>query len=173
MIIDVLLGYLTLGLIGSSLYIIYYQIFKTDPKERLFKEKPLEDALMLPLGLLASAIGWPYFIYAAITHKETKDQEPFSVNFDDLTDEMTLTEIEEKHLIVDPLESVPSIPFGFLNAAWKNFLNSEHEIEQIFPFEKEYEQYNRKELNRGYAAVNSQQQVTHYFIYESYYQGDT
>jgi len=172
MIIDTLLGYLALGLIGSTLYIIYYQIYKTEPDERLFKEKPLEDALMLPLGLLASAIAWPYFIYAAITHKETKDQEPFSVNFDDLADEMTLTKIEKKHLIVDPLKSVPNVPFGFLNTAWKNFLNSEHESVQIFSFEKEYEQYSRRELKRGYAAVNSQQQVTHYFIYESYYCDD-
>jgi hypothetical protein len=173
MIIDTLLGYLALGLIGSTLYIIYYQIYKTDPDERLFKEKPLEDALMLPLGLLVSAIAWPYFIYAAITHKETKDQEPFSVNFDDLADEMTLSEIEEKHLIIDPLESVPGIPFGFLNTAWEGFIKSEYEVERIFSFEKSYQRYSQNEVNKGYAAVNSQQQVTHYFIYESYYQGDT
>jgi hypothetical protein len=167
MIIDILLGYALLGLTGSAVYIIYYQIFKTAPEKRLFIEKPLEDILMLPIGLFACTIAWPYFVYAAITHQGIKDQEEFSVNFEDLDNEVNVDEVEKKHLIFDPLDSVPNVPFGYLNSSWAKFLNSEAEVGRIFSFKKVYKRYSFKEIKKGYAAVNDEQQVTHYFIYDS------
>ncbi len=169
MITDILLGYIVISCIGSIVYIVYFQIFKALPEQRLFFDNTVTDLLILPLGLLASTIAWPYFVYAAITHKAHTKHEEFSLKFKDLDYETNVNEIEKKHFVFDPLMSVPEVPFGHINQRWVIFKNSIENEDRMYSFKKTHKGYGHEEIKKGYAIIDSRDIVKQFFVYERFY----
>lgn len=109
------------------------------------------------------------FLYAKLFPAKIRDETPFTVQFADLTESLSLQQIENKHYVFDPAEAVPFVPFGFLYPKWQQFSHMQQDEIGAFTFWS-FAKINNTgylaELTKGYAKVNSQQQVVDYFIYE-------
>lgn len=83
----------------------------------------------------------------------------------DLLQRMTISEIEERETVDDPLHAAPNIPFGFLNSTWAHFAAAaDANDDEIWSFQKErHSTSGRFEKFEGYAAVRSGRVVACFF----------
>jgi hypothetical protein len=159
-------GYWLLGMV----FIITVCLFNPQRNQR-----ETDDIKPVPYILLTCLLGWFWpllvlvFLHTKLFPYEQPKQVPFTVEFADLSESLTLQQIENKHYVFDPAEAVPFVPFGFLNTKWRRFSHVQQDEFGAFTFwsfAKLDQSGYWPELTKGYAKVNSQQEVVDYFIYE-------
>ena len=75
---------------------------------------------------------------------------------------LTLEEIEAREMVDDPLGAVPHVPFGHLNAAWRTFLESRANGDELWSFTAQWQTWLlQPELRSGYALVRNGTPVAH------------
>lgn len=111
-------------------------------------------------------LGWPLAIflkYSQIKKAKTfeikryydKNNNIYKINKSDLIEELSITEIEVREFIFDPLNSVPAIPFGFLNNRWKDFISLLGNNDCIWSFRSELAlQRGQRSIILGYVILN-------------------
>lgn len=140
------------------------------PKRRELRLRLLDDVFGPALiGLLVVPF-WPVILFFKIkqlifgTPEIKPFEEPqFSVTRADLLTKMSISDIEEKEMVVDPLGAVPHLPFGHLNCAWNNFLEDVQPSDAIWTFSAKWTHWGRTELRKGYVIVNDGE-VGHHFM---------
>lgn len=99
--------------------------------------------VFVPVGTAVLVVlAWPIAIVMQIKSSRQKktpdllDPEviPFAVAPEHLEERFTLEELEARETVTDPLGAVPPLPFGFLNAAWKRFLENHSEGHELWSF---------------------------------------
>lgn len=185
-------GWLVLYAIPGALMMVYFLIkaiqerpteFAKGINKALGKEVTLKQQFqeigVYCLALTCVLIGWPGFtIWFAIDKAKEKkqkaweDRPDFDCAPEYLIEPTTPAEVELLHYISDPLGSVPQVPFGHLNAAWKQFLETVLPDEEIWSFHVpkssptgKYQWASSSEIF-GYARVKNGQ-IQGEFIYES------
>lgn len=78
---------------------------------------------------------------------------------DELQERLTVREIEAREMIRDPLNAVPDLPFGHLNAAWRRFLDDQVEYDELWSFSTLHE---AREPRTGYAKVRDGKPISHF-----------
>lgn len=69
--------------------------------------------------------------------------------------------LENQH--TDPLKAAPELPFGHLNAAWKEFLNGQADGGELWSFSAHWQTtWGRKELRSGYVMVQDRTPRAHF-----------
>ncbi|NMP16350.1 hypothetical protein [Thalassotalea sp. Y01] len=163
---DILLGYVLIGLVISLIYTVYYRIIKTPANDKLFSHEPLKTLLILPVALTFTSIAWPYFIYLKIEEHNRPLPVKFAVEYEDLSTPSSVPDVEKLHIIDDPLSAVPPLPFGFLHHTWSQFLKVIDTNNGIYPFEKvDKSNVSFPQIKKGYAGIDKQKNVTFTFIY--------
>lgn len=115
------------------------------------------------LFLLLLVLIWPVLAWITIsemmpgkTRPELQPEKRFAVEPEHLQEKLSLASIEVREMVEDPLNAVPRLPFGHLNQAWCNFLETVAEDDEIWSFSTEWENpWGRAELRAGYALVRN------------------
>ncbi len=164
--------YLGIGFVVlTALYINHKIRSKHEPRsfhDILESTNPDRDKLSykilnnVAVPLLALCI-WPLAIFMIIqdyyqtNENELRDDPPlFSVKPEDLTERLTISEIERRETYLDPLIAVPKLPFGHFNERWRDFMSSESADDELWAFTSNWEtEWGGKELRKGYVSVRS------------------
>lgn len=103
---------------------------------------------------------WPVVVYLKVQDmllgkpEASNLEEPkFAVIRTDLLERLSIAEIEQHQRIFDPLNAVPDLPFGHLNAAWRKFLEGMTPDTEIWTFSAHWIDWGSTELRRGYVMV--------------------
>jgi hypothetical protein len=89
-----------------------------------------------------------------------------------LLEVVDINTIPERHMVYDPLNRVPALPFGFLNAAWNDFVSKLRPDDEVHRFlvrrDQPYGDYGFRadEDIHGY-AIKRDGIVVEQFVYES------
>lgn len=141
-----------------------YDLFDTaNPDREKLSFLVLNKIIAPALAVVAVVIFWPVAAYMKLTDRFTKKNESglgeereFSVEPGHLQERLTAQEIEAHEMVEDPLGAVPNLPFGHLNAAWRNFLDSRSDGDELWSFTARWETtWGQKELLAGYVLVRN------------------
>ncbi len=121
-------------------------------------------------GGILIVIGWPLvLIYVAIRHflpspkKKTSEPAKFAVSTDDLNENFSIAEIEEREIILDPLNAVPNLPFGHLHSTWVIFLDSIEPESELWSFDAKWDgDWQGPQKMAGYVAVSGDRPGPHF-----------
>ncbi len=147
---------------------------------RRFSSRNLKDMLE---SVLIGILVLPFFpvltffeIKSRISNRrdQTSFAEPeFAVTRDDLHAQMSLQEIEQLEMVVDPLGAVPNLPFGHLNSAWKKFCEGLEPQDNLWSFTAHWaSSWGRKDLRQGYAIVRGEAIGQHFLTVWKYIDED-
>ncbi len=88
---------------------------------------------------------------------------PFQVEKSDLIDRFELSEVEKKSIIEDPLEAVPSSPFGHLNHKWELFKSHLINGDEVWSFSSIYNyRLPFREKRSGFSILRGQTIVAYF-----------
>lgn len=120
------------------------------------------------VGLLVVPF-WPVIVFLKIKQlivgepKMPSFEEPeFVVTHEDLLTKISITDIEEREVVVDPMGAAPHVPFGHLNPAWKRFLGEVEPSDAIWTFAARWTRWGRTELRQGYVVVRGDEIGSHF-----------
>ena len=147
--------------------------FATDLLRALGKEKSIVDrvlnVLVYAIAIICIAIGWPLFGIWAIfqSRKEAaleieRNKPDFDCAPEYLVAKVNPVDAEIASYVIDPLWTVPPLPFGHLNKGWGNFLaDMTDDADEMWSFYipqgSKCGKYHRTASSdiRGYAKVRS------------------
>lgn len=134
-----------------------------NPDREKLSFRILNNIVAPALAAVAVVIFWPVAAYMKITEHFTKKNEPaleeereFAVERGHLQERLTVQETEARETVEDPLGAVPNLPFGHLNAAWRDFLDGCSDGDELWSFTARWETtWGQKELLAGYVLVRN------------------
>lgn len=136
-----------------------------DPDRKMLAHRIVNGAALLALGVAI----WPavqYFAGLEAFGNErdwTLDEEPeFGVESGHMQERLTAHQIEAREMVADPFGAVPSVPFGHLNSAWKTFVGTVAESDEIWSFSAPWQtRRGPKEIRAGYVIVHDGAPAAH------------
>lgn len=97
-------------------------------KEETWLDK-IKEAVAFSFGMTCVLVGWPGFLVRLVkdeldeaARQKRYDEPDFNCLHEDLINKANPIEAEASGYVIDPLGTVPALPFGHLNKAWANFL---------------------------------------------------
>ena len=104
---------------------------------------------------------WPVAVYMKVREMlkkkdgaDVEEEREFAVERRHLLERLQVQEVEKREVVTDPLKAAPELPFGHLNAAWKEFLNGQADGSELWSFSAHWKTtWGRKELRSGYVMV--------------------
>lgn len=134
-----------------------------NPDRKKLSFRILKNIVVPVFASVAVVILWPAAAYMLITEHFTKKIKPalkeereFAVERGHLQERLTVQEIEARERVEDPLGAVPNLPFGHLNAAWRDFLDGCSDGDELWSFTARWETtWGKKELLAGYVLVRN------------------
>lgn len=129
-----------------------------NPDRRKLSYRILNDMVAPFLASILVVGFWPVALYVKVkdTFKKEvviKDRE-FSVEPEHLLEKFSVEEVEARESVIDPLNAVPSLPFGHLNSVWKKILNESGNSSEWWSFAAEWKtSWGHREFRAGYALV--------------------
>lgn len=167
LILYLCLGVLTLGLlIGWDQKVSEFTF--SMPAENWLLEI-LETSVVLGMtGALVIAI-WPVALFLQIREilayranppnpatltRPPKVFKKFAITRNDLGQQLTVQEIDERERVIDPMGAVPDVPFGFLNSGWLRFMAKAKPKDSIWTFSTQWMNRNwQQEQRSGYVIL--------------------
>lgn len=134
-----------------------------NPSRQRFWYRVLEDYVVPGFAFILVWLVWPVAIglkivamfkkkdAEAVSEQRAKAKE-FVLKEDALLREMTVAEIEQVNMVIDPMGAAPNLPFGHLNALWVQFRDGLQPDETLHMFESVGPNAFRPQLIWGYAV---------------------
>ncbi len=179
-----LYGYLAIGVVyGLSVWIMHALRPRKDELsdmitaalEKAKEGQPfsfLEDVLVPFLAIVFVVTAWPLLIAINIRDKrrferrlDDDGEEQLTVTAEDLLEQLTIQEIEQREMVTDPPQSAPELPFGHLHPVWVKFKDALDEQDAVYSFTKIWQpplSFYRQEVS-GYVCVRGEQ-PEHYML---------
>ena len=124
-------------------------------------KKIFEDLFIYILCIIiwpAIIVMFIFTIYNEHKQKEVTKLEQFSLKITDLIEKVDKQEIEKREIVHDPLNAVPTIPFGHLNSAWMSFSEQLDPQDELWTFDLLWSSpWGTKERFTGYASVRNEE----------------
>jgi hypothetical protein len=163
-----LYGYLGIGALVMFCLLLKNR-FKSRKEDKSSSDSRGMSCSLSDVMILASGVPiWPFWVYLQVSqggsgHGTNANQE-FVVTREDLLSEMSISEIEQREKVSDPLGAVPDLPFGHLNAAWKEFLEKARPTDNLWTFSARWRsRFGSVELRQGYVVVR-EEEIGPYFL---------
>jgi len=134
-----------------------------NPSRQRFWYRVAEDVVVPGLVFILVWLVWPFALVlkffgmfkkkeAAANSERLAKARVFVLKEDALLREMTVAEIEQANMVLDPLGAAPNLPFGHLHAVWVEFRERVEVGETLHLFESVGPNAFRKQLIWGYAV---------------------
>ena len=142
----------------------------------LFESKPttlgdkfIEWFLAPFVAISLVILGWPFLIYFAIKEHlypvQPYVEKVFQVETEHLGNPVEVVDIEAKEKVFDPLGAVPDLPFGHLNAAWREFVGQMADGDRLWTFSANWQSdWGNPELREGYVIVKPDAGIGTFFM---------
>ncbi len=88
----------------------------------------------------------------------------FAITRNDLGEQLTVQEIEERERVIDPMGAVPDVPFGFLNSAWLRFMAKVKPRDFIWAFSKQWMNRNWQQEQRSGYVILRRKRIGPFFL---------
>lgn len=106
-------------------------------------DKSFEDKVLLVAVVVVGPMAWPLLLWLLIEEYLNRGKnsvtEPSGPGFECrkeyLKKVVSVVEIESQHMIFDPLNKVPALPFGHLNSGWRKFVEAIQPDEEVWEFQ--------------------------------------
>ncbi len=117
-------------------------LLATQPERENLSYRILNRFVVPALAALAIVLAWPVALYRMgkefLANREAPDlpeeKSEFKVEREHLQELLTISQIEAREAVEDPLGAVPKLPFGHLNAGWKRFIEGARADEEVWSF---------------------------------------
>jgi hypothetical protein len=137
-----------------------------NPSRQRFWYRVVEDMVVPGLAFILVWLVWPAAIgfkfferyqkkEAAANSERLAKAKVFVLKEEALVREMTVAEIEQANMVMDPLGAAPNLPFGHLHAVWVEFREGLGVGETVHLFESVGPNVFRKQLIWGYAVCKA------------------
>ena len=121
----------------------------------------VNQVLVPGVAIVLVIVAWPVAVIFKVkarldqqSRATTAAERVFRVESQHLLERLSVPEIERREIVVDPLQAVPELPFGHLNAAWQGFLKDCSEDDEVWSFAARWQtQWGRRERRSGYVKV--------------------
>ena len=143
---------------------VHFDFLATSGRRQVSVGRWLQDNVLIPvLAITVFLVAWPallpWLLYQDHVEKNKKltrlapDQ---SVNASHLSAELSVQDVEDRELVIDPLGGAPEVPFGHLNPLWVRLLEKRQDHDQIRPFTATWKNdWGREDIVCGYALVRT------------------
>lgn len=122
-----------------------------------FAERLIAPGLAVAIVVLAWPVVLALRVKHALEHRYAElvpQPEVFTVRPDELLEHLTIAQIEAREMVTDPLNAVPNLPFGHLNAIWEPFRDALESAEVVWSFSSRRQKApGFWELRSGYVVV--------------------
>ena len=142
------------------------------PKRKKLWYRILNKLVAPALAAVAVVAVWPIAAYvqgrallskkgaAAVPRVEAPE---FAVRREHLLERLTVSEIEAREFVFDPLGAAPQLPFGHLNAAWRKFIEGVGPDDELWSFTALWKpEWGDEEIRAGYAVVRGDLPGSHF-----------
>ena len=145
-----------------------------NPDRKKLSYRILHNLVVPALAAVALVVVWPVATYMkskgifrkkseSASEEEEEEEREFAVERSHLLERLTVTQIEAREAVTDPLGAVPAIPFGHLNAAWRAFISSTGADDEVWSFTAPWQTtWGRKEVRAGYVIVRNGIPASHF-----------
>ena len=177
--------YWYLGISAGSmlLWIIYYKFIEEKSNQssrgmastfqstrKGFLSRILNDVLGPALVGLILVPFWPVLFFFEMKsrffdkgNRSPVEEPEFSVTRNDLQTQLSLQEIEQLEMVLDPLGAAPNVPFGHLNAAWKKFCEGMEPHDSLWSFTAPWTSaWGSRDVRQGYVIVRGEEIGAHF-----------
>lgn len=174
------LGVLTLVVAGGA-HLWHHRDDRRDPESLaslmgdLYPERKklwyrIRARLLAPvLTVIAMVLFWPaaWWMRCAELLNERRlarerEEAIFKVKPQHLVERLTVDEIEARELVQDPLNAVPKVPFGHLNAVWTQVKSAMQPGDELWSFTATWPgEFGSPELRKGYVLWRRGKPVGH------------
>lgn len=174
------LGVLTLAVAGGA-HLWHHRHDRRDPEslallmEDWYPERKklwyrIRARLLAPvLTVIAMALFWPaawWMRCAEILNERRlareREEALFKVKPQHLLERLTVDEIEAMEVVQDPLNAVPKVPFGHLNAVWTQVKSAMQPGDELWSFTATWPgEFGSPELRKGYVLWRRGKPVSH------------
>jgi len=162
-----LYAYLVLGFCMSTAYMLWRMRGESTTVDR----REIGETC---LAILVGTVIWPGLLYLKVREKlggssgrHDMAETRFTVPPKDLGRILNVDEVERAERITDPLNAVPSVPFGHLYPAWLRFKTGMPPGATLWSFESSWtSNWGRRDRRRGYVVVDAYGQIGEHFLAE-------
>lgn len=113
---------------------------------------------------------WPVLVFFKVKelvfgepNRGPVDEPEFAVTREALQTQLSLQDIEQREIVFDPLGAAPNVPFGHLNAAWKEFCNGMGPDDSLWSFTAHWTSaWGSKDIRQGYVIVRGEEIGAHF-----------
>lgn len=152
-----------------------------NPDRKKLSYRILNNWVVPVLAAVAVVVAWPAALYMKgkeILGKKSEsaleEEREFAVERGHLHERLTVAQIEAREVVTDPLGAVPHLPFGHLHAAWKTFVGSVGEDDELWSFTALWQTtWGRKEIRTGYVVVRRGSPAKHFLTMSTEVEDDS
>jgi hypothetical protein len=146
-------------------------LLATQPERENLSYRILNRFVVPALAALAIVLAWPVALYRMgkefLANREAPDlpeeKSEFKVEREHLQELLTISQIEAREAVEDPLGAVPKLPFGHLNAGWKRFIEGARADEELWSFTAHWKTaWGREWFRSGYVIVRDGAPTRHF-----------
>lgn len=131
------------------------------------KQKIIEKFILPAIVIMLLLFAWPVAIVLAILQRKKSETEQdismkrepeiFTVKREHLIEPLTLTDIEYREIIDDPMSGAPRKPFGHFNRQWEQFKTLIKPGHVLWSFKAKWGNHGRMaKLKEGYALLEDE-----------------
>lgn len=175
--------YLALGVVVLAVIFVSHRLTRKDesrslselldavnPERKTLQYRILNNIVAPVVAAVLVAVVWPVAIamkakeiFSRKQDGEVREEKKFAVAQDDLLEQLSITEIERRERVVDPMNAAPDLPFGHLHVAWLSFIQGVGPEDAIWSFSANWtNSWGRKELMAGYVVVRGHAICRHF-----------
>lgn len=142
----------------KALESLHARLAEFHPDRKKLSYRILNNIVAPALTLISIAVLWPVAVFTQVkmlfanpSSNKSLERRDFAVDREHLQDRLTVQDIEQREMIIDPLDAVPELPFGHLNKAWTDFLKTYTEGDELWSFSARWQpKWGRPEIRSGY-----------------------
>lgn len=141
-----------------------------NPNRKRLSYRILNNVVTPALATTLVVALWPVASYMKVKEmfqrkagSVIEEEREFAVERQYLQERLTVQEVERREVVTDPLKAVPELPFGHLNMAWQEFLDSHATGGELWSFSARWQTaWGNKELRSGYVVVHDGKPGAHF-----------
>lgn len=145
----------------------------SDPRSKTLWYQIRARVLAPVLASIAMVLLWPTALWWRFQRwqqdrelRRYRESRVFKVCKEHLQERLSISDIEQREIVQDPLRAVPELPFGHLHAIWCDVKSSVKTGDDLWSFSTTWDDdWGRPELRKGYVVWRKGRPIAHMLSY--------